>query len=93
MLITNTQKIVWIDFPLRNIGDQHDLYVQSNQLILTEIFQNFRSKFTERYELDPADFLSETGIAWQVFLKKIGIELELVTDTDTLKMKKMVNNG
>ena len=69
------------------------MYVQSNQLILTEIFHNFRSKFTERYELDPADFLSETGIAWQVFLKKIEIELELVTDTDTLKMKKMVNNG
>lgn len=69
------------------------MYVQSNQLILTDIFQNFRSKFTETYELDPADFLSEPGIAWQAILKKIEMDLELVTDTDTLKMKKMVNNG
>ena len=34
MLITNTQKNVWRDFALKNIGDYHDLYVQSNKLIL-----------------------------------------------------------
>ena len=32
------------------------------------------------YELDPAQFLSAPGLAWQACLKKTGVELELLTD-------------
>ena len=38
------------------------------------------------YELDPAHFLSLPGLAWQVFLKKTNIKLELLTDCDMLLM-------
>ena len=36
------------------------------------------------YELDPAHFLSATGLAWQACLKKTGIKLELLTHNDML---------
>ena len=37
----------------------------------------------EIYQLDPAHFLL-AGLAWQACLNKTGVELELLTDNDTL---------
>ena len=41
-----------------NLGDYYDLYVKSDTLLLADVFENFRSKCIEIYELDPAHFLS-----------------------------------
>ena len=40
------------------------------------------SKCIEIYELDPAHFLSAPGLAWQAYLKKTRVKLELLTDID-----------
>ena len=53
----------------KNLGDYHDLYVQSDTLLLADVFENFRNKFIEIYELDPAHFLSAPRLAWQACLK------------------------
>ena len=45
-------------FKLKNLGEYHDLYVQSDTLLLADVFENFRNKCLEVYELDPAHFLS-----------------------------------
>ena len=47
----------------KNLGDYHDLYVQSDTLLLADVFGNFRNKCIEIYELDPAHFLSAPGLA------------------------------
>ena len=44
-------------FKLENLGDYHDLYVQSDTLLLAGVFNNFRDKCIKDYELDPAHFL------------------------------------
>ena len=54
----------------KNLGDYHDLYVQSDTLLLADIFENFRNMCIRIYELDPAHFLSAPGLAWQACLKK-----------------------
>ena len=36
------------------------------------------------YKLDPAQFLSAPGLAWQACLKKTKVKLELLTDIDML---------
>ena len=41
---------------LKNLGEYHDLYVQSDTLLLADVFKNFRNKCLEVYELDPAHF-------------------------------------
>ena len=46
------------ELKLKNLGDHHDLYVQSDTLLLTDVFENFRNKRIEIYELDSANFLS-----------------------------------
>ena len=73
-------------FKLENLGNYHDLYVQSDTLLSADIFNNFRDMCIKEYELDPAHFLSFPGLAWQACLKKTNIELELLTDHDVLLM-------
>ena len=73
-------------FELENLGDYHDLYVQSDTLLLSDVFENFRNMCLKEYELYPAHFLSLPGLAWQACLKKTNIELELLTEYDMLLM-------
>ena len=73
-------------FKLNNLGDYHDLYVQSDILLLADVFENFLKACIKMYELDPAHFISLPGLAWQACLKKTGVELELLTDYDMLLM-------
>ena len=54
--------------------------------MLADVFENFRNKFIEIYELDPAHFLSALGLAWQAFFKKEEVIVELLTDIDMLLM-------
>ena len=73
-------------FKPNNLGEYHDLYVQSDTLLLVDVFENFRNMCIEVYELDAAHFLSLPGLVWQACLKKTNIRLELLTDYDILLM-------
>ena len=54
-------KKVWEVFEIKNLGEYHDLYAQSDTLLLADAFENFRDKCIEIYELDPAHFLFALG--------------------------------
>ena len=45
----------------KKLGEYHDLYVQSQTLMLADVFENFRNMCFEIYELNPASFLNEPG--------------------------------
>ena len=79
-------KIVFKNLINKTLGDYHDLYVQSDTLLLADVFENFRNMCIKVYELDPAHFLSAPGLAWQACLKKTEVKLELLTDVDILLM-------
>ena len=51
----------------RALGDYHDLYVQSDTLLLADVFENFRDMCIKEYELDPSHFLSLPGLAGLFF--------------------------
>ena len=61
---------VWKNFEIKILGQYYDLYVQSDTLLLADVFENFRNKYIEIYKLDPAQFLFAPGLAWQACLKK-----------------------
>ena len=51
-------------------------------------------KTLEIHELDPAEFLSAPGLAWQAALKKTKVKLDLLNDIDMLLMvKKGIRRG
>ena len=54
---------------ITNLGQCHDLYVQSDNALLTDVFENFRDKCLDIDKLDPAYFLSAPGLSWQSGLK------------------------
>ena len=75
-------KRVFKIFNNKNIGDCHDLYIQSDTLLLADVFENLRNNCIEIYELDPAHLLSAPGLAWQASFKKTEVKLELLTDNN-----------
>ena len=60
---------VWDVFEIRNLGEYHDLYVQTDTSLLANVFGKFRDTCIEIYGLDPSHFLYALGLAWQVCLK------------------------
>ena len=78
---------------IKNLGEYH-LYVQSDTLLLGDVFENFRNMCREIYELDPVKFLSAPVLAWQSALKKTKVKLDLFTDIDILLMvEKSIRGG
>ena len=77
---------MFIELKKNNLGDYHDLYLQSDTLLLADMFEKFRNKCIEIYELKSCSFLSASGLAWQAYLKKTEVKLELLTDIDMLLM-------
>ena len=82
---THAQK-VFEEFKLKNLGDYRNLSVQSDTLLLADVFENYRNKCIKIYELDSAHFLSASGLAWQACFKMTRAKLELLTDIDMLLM-------
>ena len=79
-------KKVWDRLNIKNIGEYHDLYLKTDVVLLTNVFESFRSVCLNNYGLDPAHFYTAPGLAWKVCLKKTGVNLKLLRDPDMLLM-------
>ena len=51
---------------------------------MADVFENFRKTCLSYYRLDPANYLSAPGLAWDAMLLKTDIQLDLVNDLETL---------
>ena len=85
-------KRVCKEFEIKNLGEYHDLFVQSDTLLLVVVFKDFRNTCLKIYELDPAKVFASPGLAWQATLKKIKVKLDLLTDIG-IGMLSMVEKG
>ena len=50
--------------------NKNDLYVESDTLLLSDVFENFRRECIEIYERDPTHVLLAPGLAWEACLKR-----------------------
>ena len=71
---------------MQHMGEYHYLCVQSDTIMLAEIFESFRNKCMKIYQLHPTHFPSAPGLSWQACLKKTKVKLELLTDPNMLLM-------
>ena len=77
---------IWDHFKIKNLGQYHDLYLQTDVLLLTDVFENFRKKCLEDYQLDPAHYITLPNFSWDAMLLRTGIQLDLIHDEDIYKM-------
>ena len=56
-------KKVWHVYKIKNLGEYHDLYVQTDTLLLSDVFENFRNMCLYIYKLDPVYFVSAPGLS------------------------------
>ena len=64
------------------MGEYHDLYLVSDVLLLTDVFENFRKTCMQYYKLDPCHYFTSPCLSWDAMLKMTNIKLELMTDID-----------
>lgn len=73
-------KRVWDVFEISNHGEYMELYLQTNVLLLADVFEIFRDVYQKAYGLDPAQYYNSPGLTWDALLKITNIRLNLLTD-------------
>lgn len=82
--------LVWTTFNIQNLGHYTDLYLKTDVLLLTDIYEKFRKTCKKHYGLDPAFYLTAPSLSFDAMLLKTDIELELLED---LSMVRMIQSG
>ena len=73
---------VWETFGCKSMKAYHDLYLESDVLLLADFFEKFRDMCLDSYGLDAAHYFTAPGMAWDAALKMTKVNLELLTDAD-----------
>ena len=77
----------------KKLGEYHDLFFQSNTLLLADVSENFRNMCLEIYKLDSSKIFSVAVLTWQAALKKTKVKLDFLTDIHVLLMIEKVIRG
>ena len=84
---------VWNTFKLKTMGEYHNLYLESDILLLADVFENFRKICLQYYKLDPCHYFTSPGLSWDAMLKMTNIQLELMTDIDMFQFIEKGSRG
>ena len=75
------------NFLLKNVALYHDLYLKSNALLLADVSKNFRKMCLRNLSIRSCKIYFGPRISLErSFIKRIKVELELLTDIDLLLM-------
>ena len=77
---------VWNTFNMKTFKDYHELYNETDVLLLADVFENFRDLCLKIYGLDPVYYFTAPGLAWDACLKMTNINLKLLNDVNMLLM-------
>ena len=85
---------IWNVFKMNTVGDYHDLYLKTDLLLLSYVFEKFIKTCLDYYGLDPYLYFSSPGLSWDAMLKMIKVELDFIHDIDMyLFIEKGVRGG
>lgn len=58
----HAQKI-WEEFDCKNLGEYHDIYLKTDVLLLSNVWDAFRKTSMKHYELDPSHYVSTPSLS------------------------------
>ena len=73
---------VWKSFNIKSLKEYQEFYCLLDTSLLADIFQTFRQKIYEIYELDCCHFFSIPGLSWAAALKYTKANLDLIQDVN-----------
>ena len=68
------------NFEVKNMSAYHDLCLNTDVLLLADVFEKFINRLLEFYKLDPSYYFNSPGLSWDAMLKMTEIKLELISD-------------
>ena len=71
---------IWNVFKMNAMDDYLDLYLITDVLLLSDVFEKFINTCLDYYGLDPCHYFSSPGLSWDAMLKMTGIELEIISN-------------
>ena len=75
---------------LKNLGEFHDLYMETDTLLLADVFEKYRRNIHRNYGMDPVHFYTAPSLSWSAGLKYSGAKLEIPHD---ISMHIFIDNG
>ena len=87
-------QVVLEAFDMKTMGDYHDLYLDTDVMLLADIMESFRKVCMANYGLDPLWYYTSPGLAWDACLKLTDIKLDLISAPDMyLFVEKGIRGG
>ena len=87
-------QLIFKTFKCQNLGDYLELYQNCDVILLAEVFQEFRRKSLENFELDPVHFITSAQLTFNAGLKMTKVELKLLHNVnDYLWFEKQIRGG
>ena len=77
----------------KSFKDYHLTYLKCDALLLADVFEKFRKTCMTYYGLDPSNYSTVPGLAWDAMLLNTKVKLELITDLEVLKMYESMKRG
>ena len=59
---------------MEHFQDYHNLYNETDVVLLADVFENFRNICMENYKLDPAHYYTALGLSWDACLKMTNVK-------------------
>jgi len=75
-------KKTWTRFGIANMQQYHDHYLLSDDLLLSDVFENVRKSIMDNHKLDCLHFVTLPSLSWTIGVKHIGETLDLITNPD-----------
>ena len=69
---------IWNVFKMNKMGDYYGLFLETDVLLLADVFEKFINICLHCYGLDPCHYFSCPGLSWNAMLKTTGTKLVLI---------------
>jgi len=76
-------KNIWNCFECQNLGEFLEIYLESDVLMLTDIFENFRNECLKNFHLDPVNFVSTPSLSYHAMLLLSKVVFEPIPNLET----------